>query len=145
MIEFKRTKRIRPHIDYTPLIDCVFNLLIFFAVSTSLITTRAGMDVHLPKAKTAQIMPKNIVVTIKEGGEIFYEDPKGGKISVTLTSLSALASEAVKENKETSFIVNADKTTRYETLIHVLDTIREAGGEKLALAAERAEEIDERR
>lgn len=141
--EYKRTKRVRPHLELTPLIDCVFNLLIFFAVSTSFITTRAGIDVSLPKAQTVEIMPKNIVVTIKEDKSIHFEDPEGGRLNVNLTTLEVLVAETVKKDPSASFIINADKSTPYEILISVMDTIRKGGGEKLALSAER--EIDEKR
>lgn len=140
IFEYKRTKRVKPHIDHTPLIDCVFNLLIFFAVSTSLITTRAGMDVHLPKAATAEIMPKNIVITIKEDQNIYFEDPQGGRLQVSLVSLETLVREEIKKSPQTSFIINADKKTSYDVLIQVMDTIRKGGGEKLALAAEKSPE-----
>lgn len=137
VFEYKRTKRVKPHIDHTPLIDCVFNLLIFFAVSTSFITTRAGMDVNLPKAETAEVMPKNIVITIKEDRSIHFEDPQGGRLQVSLISLETLVREEMKKDPQTSFIINADKTTPYKILIEVMDTVRKGGGEKLALAAER--------
>lgn len=137
VFEYKRTKRVKPYIDHTPLIDCVFNLLIFFAVSTSFITTRAGMEVNLPKAETAEVMPKNMVITIEESKDIYFEDPDGGKLKVSLVSLEGLVKGKVQENPQTSFIINADKTTPYEILIEVMDTVRKGGGEKLALAAER--------
>ncbi|MEW6201032.1 MAG: biopolymer transporter ExbD [bacterium] len=129
-------KKVRPFVDFVPLIDCAFTLIIFFAVTTTLITTRAGVDVNLPGAKTAEKMPQNVQISIKETGEIWFED-----IPVTDdASLTILVQKKLKEATESSFIINADKTIPYELLVHVLDLIREAGARKIALAAEKVYE-----
>jgi biopolymer transport protein ExbD len=47
----RRRRRIRPYLDLTAMIDTVFNLLIFFAVASSFVGARAGIDLRLPSAK----------------------------------------------------------------------------------------------
>lgn len=130
--KFKRTKRVKPCIDSTPLIDCVFNLLIFFAVSTTLISTRSGINVNLPKAVTSDKAPKNIVISIKEDANIYFED-----MQVTMESLKSVVKRQMSKAPSTAFIINADKETKYDLLVKVIDVVRQSGGQKLALAAEK--------
>ena len=55
-------------VDLTPLIDCVFMLLIFFMVTTVFITSK-GLNVDMPKASSAESQPgKDINLIIEEDG-----------------------------------------------------------------------------
>jgi len=129
----RENKKLRAYVDFVPLIDCAFTLIIFFAVSTTLITTRAGMNVNLPGARTSQRMPLNVQISIKEDKTIWFEDIPINEDS----SLTSLVQRRLKEAPGSSFIINSDKTISYEQLIHVLDLVRSAGAEKIALAAEK--------
>ena len=68
-----RGRRVRgqAQIDLTPLIDVVFQLLIFF-VLTSTFQNNPAFKVKLPKAKNRDTTqePKAVVVTIGKGGEM---------------------------------------------------------------------------
>ena len=60
-------------IDMSPLIDCVFILLIFFIVTTSFVK-ETGVDVTRPSAETAE--PKkqaNILIGIRDNDEVWID------------------------------------------------------------------------
>ncbi|MEW5946648.1 MAG: biopolymer transporter ExbD [bacterium] len=132
----RKDRGARPLIEIVPLIDCAFILLIFFAVSTTLITTRAGMKVNLPEAKTAETIPENVQISVREDGKVFFEDVEVGA-DVEDTALDSLVRKKLDESPDASFIINADGTVPYARLIQVLDVVRGAGAAKLALAAEK--------
>ncbi len=54
-----------PRVEWTPLIDLVFTLLIFFAVSTALFFHEYGMKLQLPVAETAsEHNQKGLVINV---------------------------------------------------------------------------------
>ena len=59
-------------IDMSPLIDCVFILLIFFIVTTVFVE-ETGIEVDKPQAATASQLEKNsILIALSEKGEVIY-------------------------------------------------------------------------
>ena len=65
-------------INVTPLVDVTLVLLIIFMLVAPMI--EVGINVDLPQAPTKQMdMPQSIHVTIRTGGEVFYE---GRKVSL---------------------------------------------------------------
>jgi biopolymer transport protein ExbD len=60
-------------VDLTPLIDIIFNLIIFFLI-TAVITVK-GIDLKLPEASTAEKMPaKSWEIIIDENEKIIFND-----------------------------------------------------------------------
>ena len=61
-------------IDMSPMIDCVFILLIFFIVTTTFVE-EAGVKVDKPAAASAQALNKNSVIfAITKDGEVFFDN-----------------------------------------------------------------------
>ncbi len=64
----RRRTRIRPYLDFTAMIDTVFNLLIFFAViSTFAGSGQHGIAMDLPKARIAQPVVDRVVLALQPG------------------------------------------------------------------------------
>lgn len=65
-MKFRTRKREEIGLDLTPIVDTVFNLLIFFALSLNFIVL-PGINIKLPKAKTQDLPSEkreaNIVIT----------------------------------------------------------------------------------
>lgn len=131
----KQERRTAPRVEFTPLIDCAFILIIFFAASTTLITTQTGMKVNLPKAVTAEKMPEHVQISIDEEMAIFYND-----LEVSEETLGQMVSNRVAKEAEVPFIIGAAQTVPYEKLISVLDIVRKSGGTKLSLQTEKGYE-----
>lgn len=58
--------------DLTPMIDCVFQLLIFFLVATRFAEEERELDVVLPQASEAQpitVRPRELVINIDTKGQ----------------------------------------------------------------------------
>jgi len=75
----KRKRASQRMIDMTPMIDCVFQLLLFFMVASrfeeeSKASSEGALDAHLPDAVAAMPMvmrPKEMVVNINTEGQFF--------------------------------------------------------------------------
>ncbi len=81
---FKNRNASRRNIDMTPMIDCVFQLLLFFMVASrfdeeSKVSGEGSLDAHLPDAVAAMPMvmrPKEMIVNVNSRGEFYV----GGEI-----------------------------------------------------------------
>ena len=119
-------------INLVPFIDVCLVLLLIFMITATMIVAGTGIDIKLPKAATAQTQEKlEVVVCITDKKKIYV-----GSKEVDIKALYAEVEEKLRENEELVCIISADKTISYDKLIEVLDTVRLAGVENIALAAE---------
>jgi len=129
-IIFTRRPRRQPRIDLTALVDGVFNLLIFFAVTASFAGRQAGLSLKLPEATTAQSLRGRVIVGITEDGALRVDAQK-----VTLSEIGAAVTRQTSGNLEAQIVVRPDKRVSYERVVAVMDEVRLAGYHNLALAA----------
>lgn len=119
-------------VNITPLIDVVFIMLIFFIVTASFVK-ETGIDVNKPDAPTATVKEKaNILIAIDANNNIWIDrrkvDPRA--VRPNIERLHA-------ENPQGSVVIQADKESKNEMLVLVMDASRQAGVYNIALAAER--------
>ncbi len=119
-------------INLVPFIDVCLVLLLIFMITATMIVAGTGIDIKLPKAATAQTQEQmEVVVCITDKKKIYV-----GAKEVDIKALYAEVEEKLRENENLVCIISADKTISYDKLIEVLDTVRLAGVENIALAAE---------
>lgn len=128
----KYRKRSIPNVELAPLIDVVFILLIFFAVSSSLISDNQSIPLDLPTASSSEINSPDLILSIKKNKEIFIDSQK-----IPFKQIPALIVQAMTNDPSTQVIVNADKHLDYGFIISLLDTIRISGCSKIALQVEK--------
>lgn len=119
-------------VDLTPLIDCVFMLLIFFMVTTVFITSK-GLNVDMPKASSTESQPgKDINLIIEEDGLM---ELNGEEVSMEdlPRELKRLREELETEN----MILQAYPTTIHALVVKVVDIARAQGIEGIAFAREK--------
>lgn len=126
---YRRSTKRRPFLETTPLIDAVFNLLIFFAVTMTVASSSASMKVNLPKARTTIQQNANIVISLSRDGRIEINDNE-----VTWDQMRNRLVEAGMDRPATAVIVRADKNVIYDVVVRVLDEVRGAGLGNLSLA-----------
>lgn len=129
-MQFKEKTDFDAHLDITPIVDTVFNLLIFFALSLNFIVT-PGIKVNLPESSTEEIIREKdeIVIVIKQGNEIFINNS-----SVSIEQLFLILSESAQRNRETLIIIQADQEVSHGRVVKVMDTAKRAGLTRLAIA-----------
>jgi biopolymer transport protein ExbD len=131
-MKFRRSRRFRAQLDLLPLIDVIFILFIFFMVSTTFISMENKMKVDLPSASTGKSSTNKIIaVTVLEDGTVFL----GEKI-VSLSELQPELSVRLQEAIDKGVVIKADRSARHGLVVSVMDRVKKAGAERLALATE---------
>jgi len=115
-------------INVTPFIDVMLVLLIIFMVAAPLATV--DVRVNLPASTSApQPRPeKPVYLSIKADKQLFI-----GNETVTQETLLAALQSQTQGNKDTTIFFQADKSVDYETLMGVMDKLRQAGYLKIGL------------
>jgi len=117
-------------IDLTPMLDVVFIMLIFFIVTASFIK-EAGIEVLRPQAETAVRQDRaNIFIALSPAGDIWIDRKRvqPGQLKPVIERLRA-------ENPQGSIVIQADRDSRSEQLMQVMDAARQAGILDVAIAA----------
>ncbi|MFW6238637.1 MAG: ExbD/TolR family protein [Halanaerobiales bacterium] len=132
---FKPTHNKKTSINIIPLIDVIFFLLVFFMLFTSFRTAPEGLEMQLPEAVTVTEQDQeNLVIYINKDGDFYFQDEE-----MNIGQLRSIIEEEYNNNDQITVIINADRETRYEDVVTVMDNVRELGIYNLALAAERKE------
>jgi biopolymer transport protein ExbD len=119
-------------LDMTPMLDIVFIMLIFFIVTTSFVK-ESGVTVSTPQADTAaQQENANIFIAITENGEVWVD-----RRPVDPRSVRAIVARLHADNPEGSVIIQSDEEASTRMLVEVMDQVRLAGVEGIAIAAQK--------
>lgn len=117
-------------IDITPMLDVVFIMLIFFIVTATFVK-ESGIDINRPDAATAEVKEKaNILVAISANDEIWINRRK-----VDPRAVQPNIERLYAENPQGTVVIQADKDSRNEMLVVVMDAARSAGITNVAIAA----------
>ena len=118
------------NIDITPMLDVVFIMLIFFIVTATFIK-EAGIEVNRPDAATAVKQEKaNILVAIGPNNDIWIDRRR-----IDIRSVRPNIERLHAENPQGSVVIQADKESKTDTLIQVMDAARSAGVFNVSIAA----------
>ncbi len=113
------------HIDFVPLADVLFNLLVFFLLATTVAQVELQMNIALPVAKSGapiSSMLRDMVVNVDKQGAIFVN----GRQS-TPEQLREIVTGAVAANPAQKVTVRGDRAAAYASVVTVLDICKAAG------------------
>jgi biopolymer transport protein ExbD len=117
-------------VDITPMLDVVFIMLIFFIVTATFIK-ESGIDVDKPSAATAVVQEKaSILVAIDADDNVWIN-----RRQVDIRSVRSIIERLHAENPKGTVVIQADRDSRNNTLVEVMDASRRAGVYDIALAA----------
>ena len=118
-------------IDLTPMLDVVFIMLIFFIVTATFVK-EIGLDVNSPdKNQNVKDADKqSIVVQITNRDRIRIR----GR-DIVFRSVRANIERLHAENPEAPVVVQPHPDSTTETMIHVMDSARQAGVYNVSIAA----------
>jgi len=117
-------------INITPMLDIVFIMLIFFIVTTSF-TKETGAIINKPVAEQAVALSNGtILIGIKSNDDIWMS-----KRPIELREVRQMVERARGENPEGSVVIVADRGARIGTVTQVMDQVRLAGVEGVAISA----------
>ncbi|PYQ23725.1 MAG: hypothetical protein DMF79_03215 [Acidobacteria bacterium] len=123
------------NINVTPMADIMIVLLIIFMVITPML--QKGVDVKLPAAgntKERKDEPKSVMVAVKKDSTTYLS---GAKLD-NQAELLPKVKERLQDLPEGARMVylKADEGLPYSEVMKVMDLLREAGTEEVALIAE---------
>ena len=107
--------KVDPTFNMSSMTDIVFLLLIFFMLTSTLVTVSA-IDVLLPKAGGKTENSTSVAVTITNTA-LFYIDKK----KVNASNLEAEMMRKVGVEKQKTVIIRADKEVAYKNVTKVID------------------------
>ncbi len=119
----------RSGIDLAPIVDVVFNLLIFFALTLNFAIS-SGIKVNLPKATGEIVEIKDVNIHIAKDGKVYFND-------VLMRSARSLKREFEKiPNKDTLVIIRADSEAMHGPVVSTMDLAKTQGFSKIAIGVE---------
>lgn len=107
--------KVTPEFNMSSMTDIVFLLLIFFMLTSTMVTTNA-LDLVLPKAKGKTDSNKNVAVSINKDLEFFID-----KDPVSEAELESKLLPLFAEDKEKAIILRAEEGVPIEKAVSVLD------------------------
>lgn len=120
-----RRENLHSNIDMTPMLDIVFQLILFFLVSTTF-AVLPGIKLQLPESHTSEgTSLQGITITAQKDGILFFNDKE--------VSLETLGDELVlfdtRETPKNEFPISleADSEVTNGTIVKIFDVIRENG------------------
>lgn len=138
-MNFRKQHSIEPSpMQLAPLVDVLFLLVIFFAVTSHYAKHEQVMDISVPAAEEGKEKESRtvgeIIVNIKTDGEIIVNGQTLTEAEL-LTKLKNIAGIY----KDQAVILRGDEVTNYKHVIRVLDTCQKAGIWNIAFATRKPE------
>lgn len=133
-----RFSRKEPHkatsIELTSMLDVIFLLLCFFVTISVFSQWESEISIKLPTAGTAETpdrMPGEVIVNLTKDGTISVNGVK-----LSLEDLKSRLSKVAEYYPGQPVIIRADRDTKYDMLIKLVDTCRAADIWNFSLATE---------
>jgi len=129
----------KPEVQMSPLIDVIFLLLIFYAVTTQFVMDER-LKLKLPEAETAESVGVNREekppeVKVAFDGTIWIDDQ-----IVPEAELEARMRQLVERASDDGIILKGDQGADYGVVVHVLDVARKVGAKGIQMSADRPKE-----
>ena len=131
-MRFAAKRRPEPSIDVTPMIDVVFQLVLFFMVSTTFVST-PGFQVDLPRSSAQMVVADkdDVNIWMTMDGAVYVDDRP-----VDLDKLDAVFERAGERDPNTLVVIKADVGVTHGRVVTVMDMARTKGLSRLAIATE---------
>jgi len=107
--------KVNPNFNMSSMTDIVFLLLIFFMLTSTLVTVSA-IDVLLPKAGGKTENQTSVAVTITQTSKFFIDKAEVAEASLEQSLLSKVGS-----NKEKTVVIRGDQNVPYKKVMKVID------------------------
>ena len=113
------------HLDFVPMVDTLFNLVIFFLLATTIREVEREMNIALPYASAAlpiSVTIREMTINVDAEGKMYV-----GGMPIDKAALEQMIAEAVKSNPEQKVTVRGDRNAAYAHIVSVLDICKNAG------------------
>jgi len=120
--------------DMTPMIDMIFQLLIFFLLTSFFILPVVNLD--LPKSRGAEAHPPgSLVLTIRPDGSIELAGQR-----VATRDVAPLLSAALARAPGRAVVIQSDRRVPFGSVVEVMQAARDGGAQEISFMVERVED-----
>ncbi len=140
MIRFAQQKKaVAGDVNLTPMIDIIFNLLIFFLIIA--VISQKGLNLTLPKTSTAEKRPpKSLEITVTDDRRILFDGEQVPEAQ--LEQRLRLEMDRVETDRAESIVLKADVDAPFGMFVTVMDTARHVGLKNLVIATKRKTSLE---
>ena len=128
-----RGRRTINEINMVPFIDVMLVLLIIFMVTAPLITPSV---IDLPRVGKAAKQPDQVIQIIIGKDESLEMKVRDKSTSLALKDIASAVRQAQGGETNSAVVISADKNTKYETVVKVMDTLQRAGAQRVGLSVQ---------
>tara|TARA_B100000963_G_scaffold351868_1_gene364144 strand:- start:2010 stop:2402 length:393 start_codon:yes stop_codon:yes gene_type:complete len=125
----KSHNKINPNFSMSSMTDIVFLLLIFFMLTSTLVTTNA-LEIILPSSSAQPLKKQSVSVSITEDLRYFINNE-----SVERLFLDSKLKAVMNQDNDVTIVLRASKSIPYEFIVEVMD-IAYKNGYKIVLATQ---------
>jgi biopolymer transport protein ExbD len=122
----------QPSMNMTPMIDCVFLLLIFFLMATKFTEMERKIGLQVPEVTDAGALtpaPSRRVVNVFRDGAITLD-----KAPVTIRELQTRLAAARAQYSDLGVLVRGDAHGQFQRVAEVLNACKQAGIQELGIS-----------
>jgi biopolymer transport protein ExbD len=117
-------------LELTPLVDVIFQLLIFFLLTATFVKN-PNFEINLPKAssKLTTNVKKDLTVVVTKDGRYKYESEE-----VDEDDLEQIFKKEFEANPGAIILIRADTDSRHGKVVEVMDLAKKVGFTRLGIA-----------
>jgi biopolymer transport protein ExbD len=119
--------------DMTPMIDMIFQLLIFFLLTSFFILP--AVTVALPRSRSTETRPpSSLILSVERDGRL-----KLAGQAVSLDDLPALLGAALARRNDRTVVIQSDRGVPFGKVVEVMEASRDAGAGEISFLVERVD------
>jgi len=116
-------------LNLTSLIDVLFILIIFFAVSSTFLE-QPGIEIKLPDAESSEsFTTQKIILYVDKNNNLFLNDQL-----ITINTMIGEIQKLGEISKENSIVLKADEEVSHGEIIRIMDILRKSKFYKIVLS-----------
>lgn len=128
-MKFRRQLKAQVQPDLIPMIDIVFQLVVFFMVSSTFVVA-PGIGLDLPESSTEEQVSMDLYqISLNSDGRMFFQDRE-----ITMDQLPALLNDLDTDEKQ-RVVIQGDAGVPLQQLVSLLDTLRSNGVRNASILA----------
>lgn len=126
----RASRRELSDINVTSLVDIIFNLLLFFMLTTSF-SESAGLEIQLPTASQNELQgnDSDLTITLSETGEIIVDG-----LAISITEIDAVLNNHKKDHPDGIVLIQADTAVPHGKVVELVDAAKRLGLPRLGIA-----------
>ena len=128
-------------VNILPLIDVLFAILLFFMLSSIVLTEKNQIAVKRPTISQAEQVgkaKKTITITLKNNSKLYLEENE-----LLTAELSQKLKRLRQDNSIGQVLIDADKACVYGEVMEILDIVKAAGLNSIGLAVNKRDIYDQ--